>query len=66
MKKTKPVGSLTSANDAVDSVELPPHPDPDQVLDAGVASTFPASDPVAVDSAFKHAVCRQKKKKAKK
>jgi len=63
MKKAKPVGSLTSANEVVDSAELPPDPDPDEVLDAAVAYTFPASDPIAVDSAFRHALCRQQKKK---
>ncbi|HZD21265.1 MAG TPA: hypothetical protein VE325_11390 [Burkholderiales bacterium] len=62
MKRTRPAGSLTSANEVVDSVELPPDPDPDQVLDAAVAYTFPASDPIAVDSAFRHALCRQEKK----
>ena len=64
--KRKPVGSLTSASDAVDSAELPPDPDPEEVLDAAVAYTFPASDPIAVDSAFRHALCRQQQKKANK
>ena len=63
MKKAKPVGSLTSANEVVDAAELPPQPDPDEVLDAAVALTFPASDPIAVDSAFRHALCRQRNKK---
>ena len=63
MKRTKPVGSLTSANEAVDSAELPPDADPEEVLDAAVAYTFPASDPIAVDSAFRHALCRQQQKK---
>ena len=66
MKRTKPVGSLTSANEAVDSAELPPDPDPEAVLDAAVAYTFPASDPIAVDSAFRHALCRQQQKKTNK
>ena len=66
MKKAKPVGSLTSANEVVDSAELPPDPDPDEVLDAAVAYTFPASDPIAVDSAFRHALCRQQKKRTQK
>jgi hypothetical protein len=63
MKRTKPVGSLTSANEVVDSAELPPDPDPEEILDAAVAYTFPASDPIAVDSAFRHALCRQQQKK---
>jgi hypothetical protein len=62
MKKARPVGSLTSANEVVDSAELPPDPDPDEILDVAVAYTFPASDPIAVDSAFRHALCRQQKK----
>jgi hypothetical protein len=66
MKRTKPVGSLTSANEVVDSAELPPDPDPEEVLDAAVAYTFPASDPIAVDSAFRHALCRQQKKRTPK
>jgi hypothetical protein len=57
MKKTKPL---------VDAVELPPQPDPDELLDAAIAYTFPASDPIAVDSAFRHALCRQQKKATKK
>ncbi len=54
MKKTKPL---------VDAAELPPQPDPDELLDAAIAYTFPASDPIAVDSAFRHALCRQQQKK---
>ncbi len=65
-KKAKPVGSLTSANELVDSAELPPDPDPEEVLDVAVAYTFPASDPIAVDSAFRHALCRQQKKRMQK
>src|SRR5207249_260011 len=45
MKKTKPL---------VDAAELPPQPDPDELLDAAIAYTFPASDPIAVDSASRH------------
>jgi len=56
---------MKNPNDVVDSVELPPDPDPDEILDAAVAFTFPASDPIAVDSAFRHAVCRQQQKKKK-
>jgi hypothetical protein len=66
MKRTKPVGSRTSANEW-SMAELPPDPDPEEILDAAVAYTFPASDPIAVDSAFRHALCRlQQKKKANK
>jgi hypothetical protein len=45
-------GSPTNASDAVDDIELPPHPSPDELLDAGVMETFPASDPVAVQDAY--------------
>ena len=41
------IGSQTNASDAVDDVEVRPDPTADEVLDAGVAGTFPASDPVA-------------------
>jgi len=57
---------MKNPNDVVDSVELPPDPDPEDVLDAAVAYTFPASDPIAVDSAFRHALCRQQQKKKNK
>jgi len=57
---------MKNPNDVVDSVELPPDPDPDEILDAAVAFTFPASDPIAVDSAFRHALCRQQQKKKNK
>ena len=57
---------MKNPNDVVDSVELPPDPDPDEILDAAVAFTFPASDPIAVDPAFRHALCRQQQKKTNK
>jgi hypothetical protein len=41
-------GSPTNASDAVDDVELGSNPHPEDVLDAGVKETFPASDPVSV------------------
>jgi hypothetical protein len=33
----------------VDDIELSANPTQDEMLDAGVQETFPASDPVAVD-----------------
>ena len=48
--KSRGAGSLTSANDAVDDVELPPNPTQEEMLDAAVQETFPASDPVALDN----------------
>lgn len=41
-------GSPTNASDAVDDIELGANPKPEEVLDAGVKETFPASDPVSV------------------
>jgi hypothetical protein len=47
--KSRGAGSQTNASDAVDDIELPPNPTQEEMLDAGVQETFPASDPVAVD-----------------
>lgn len=47
-------GSPTNASDAVDSVEIPADAGPEEVLDAGVEQTFPASDPVSIDSAYRN------------
>ena len=41
-------GSTTNASDAVDDIVVGANPDRDELLDAGVKETFPASDPVAV------------------
>ncbi|MBV8031437.1 MAG: hypothetical protein JO035_08010 [Betaproteobacteria bacterium] len=48
-------GSPSNASDAIDDVELHPRASPEQVLDAGVMQTFPASDPPAVAGAFETA-----------
>lgn len=42
------VGSTTNASDAIDDIELGANPQRDEMLDAGVKETFPASDPVSV------------------
>jgi hypothetical protein len=47
-RKTRGLGSQTNASDAVDDIELSPDAHPDDMLDAGVKETFPASDPVSV------------------
>lgn len=47
-RKERGLGSTTNASDAVDDIELGAHAKPDDVLDAGVKETFPASDPVSV------------------
>jgi hypothetical protein len=41
-------GSNTNASDAVDDINLKPNASHDEVVDAGVQETFPASDPVSV------------------
>lgn len=46
----KSAGSPTNASDAVDDIELGPDATAEDKLDAGVQETFPASDPVSVNS----------------
>jgi hypothetical protein len=41
--------SQTNASDAMDDIELPPNATREEVLDAGVKESFPASDPVSVN-----------------
>lgn len=48
-RKSRGAGSQTNASDAVDDIEVGPNPTQDELLDAGVKETFPASDPVSVD-----------------
>ncbi len=62
-KQAKPIGSTTNASDAVDDIELAPDATPNEVVDAGVAETFPASDPVAVGNAYESAHEREKRAK---
>ena len=45
-------GSQTNAGDAADDVEVEPEASAEDLLDAGVQLTFPASDPVAVQDAY--------------
>jgi len=45
----KPTGSTTNASDAVDDIDLRPGASHDEMVDAGVQETFPASDPVSVN-----------------
>jgi hypothetical protein len=47
-KKRKHTGSTTNASEAVDDIELKPGATHEEVVDAGVQETFPASDPVSV------------------
>lgn len=55
----KGYGSPTNASDAVDAPELRPDATPDEVLDAGIEYTFPASDPVSVEFAYRFAERRK-------
>jgi hypothetical protein len=47
-RKPRHTGSTTNASDAVDDIELRPRASHEEVVDAGVQETFPASDPVSV------------------
>ena len=51
-------GSHTNAADAIDDIELGPDASADDVLDAGLRETFPASDPVAVGVAYERKLRR--------
>ncbi|HEY1286985.1 MAG TPA: hypothetical protein VGF58_01565 [Burkholderiales bacterium] len=53
--------SQTNASEAVDDIDLGPNPHPEEVLDAGVKGTFPASDPVSVSSSGETAYEKQKR-----
>lgn len=48
-RQARGAGSPTNASDAVDDVVLGANPSDDDIIDAGVKETFPASDPIAVD-----------------
>jgi hypothetical protein len=51
-RKNGGYGSQTNASDAIDDIALPSHPSGEELLDAGVQETFPASDPIAVQEAY--------------
>ena len=51
-RKKRSYGSPTNASDAMDDIELPPNPSPDDALDAAVKETFPASDSIAVQETY--------------
>ena len=43
----------------MDTPELGPEPSPEELLDAAVELTFPASDPIAVEQAYQRARRRE-------
>ncbi len=60
-RKSRGAGSQTNASDAVDDIELSPNPHSEEVLDAGVKETFPASDPVSVSAPSETAYEKKKR-----
>lgn len=52
-------GSQANASEAKDAPQLGSNPSTEEVLDAGVEYTFPASDPVSVQSAYTEADKRE-------
>lgn len=63
MPMPHPTGSTTNASDAVDDIEIREGADAEEVLDAGVKETFPASDPVSVDNSYETAYEREQRRK---
>jgi hypothetical protein len=59
--RNRATGSTTNASDAVDDIELGRNPKPEEVLDAGVKETFPASDPVSVTAPAETAYEKKKR-----
>jgi hypothetical protein len=60
-RRSRAAGSPTNASDAVDDIELSQKPNAEEVLDAGVKETFPASDPVSVDAVSETAYEKKKR-----
>jgi hypothetical protein len=59
-RRARPAVRKSYVYQGVDAPELPPDATPEEILDAGVAYTFPASDPVAVETAYRIASRRGK------
>jgi hypothetical protein len=55
-------GSQTNASDAVDDIELGPDASSEEILDAGVQETFPASDPVSTSGASETAYEKERRR----
>lgn len=57
------MGSQTNASDKASPAPLSAHPTREEVLDVGVEHTFPASDPIAVQSAYTEADKREERER---
>lgn len=57
------LGSQTNASEAMDTAQLGSNPSSEDVLDAGVEYTFPASDPISVQSAYTEADKREERER---
>lgn len=60
-ERRRVAGSNANASEAVDDVELSPNTHEEEILDAGVKETFPASDPVSVSARSETAWERQQR-----
>lgn len=60
-RKRRGYGSATNASDAVDDIELGSNPSTEDLVDASVMGTFPASDPPATDDASETAYARRQR-----
>jgi hypothetical protein len=52
-RRPRSYGSNTNASDAVDAPMIAPDATPEEVLDVAVEYTFPASDPIAIEDAYR-------------
>jgi hypothetical protein len=59
-------GSQTNASDKANPESLSARPSTEEVLDVGVEHTFPASDPIAVQSAYTEAEKREERERQEK
>ncbi|HJY79085.1 MAG TPA: hypothetical protein VKE95_20750 [Burkholderiales bacterium] len=59
-RRRRSYGFPTNASDAVDAPTIGRDDSPDALLDVAVEYTFPASDPIAVEDAYKSRIRRKK------
>lgn len=52
-------GARSVAYGAVDAPDIAPDATPEELLDAAVQYTFPASDPISIESAYRTAKARR-------